>query len=284
MVLPSRCDRVMFDTVQTVSGHFGFSHALVREAMYERLSATRRVRLHLRAAEALERLSEPMNVPLADLAYHFTQAAPVGGAERAIEYAKRAAQEAASTLAQNEAADFYALALDALPFSRTLTDVEDLRADLHARRGAALASIGDWPEAKAAFAAALEHVSPHRLEVRAELLLKLAMAQFWLLDIGALRSLVTEVLHLAERAARPDLTAEALGWLGRADQADGNLGAAIETDRKAFRLTRGVVNGPLVHAPLTLYLAGRLPPDRGRRGADQVSGGADDGRGCSDVH
>ncbi len=200
-----------------------------------------------------------MNIPLADLAYHFTQAAAVGGAERAIEYAKRAAEQAASALAQNEAARFYALALDALPFIQTLTDLEDLRADLHARRGAALASIGDWPEAKAAFAAALEHVSPGRLELRAELLLKLAMAQFWLLDIRELRSLVTEALHLAERAVRRDLTAEALGWLGRADQADGNLGAAIEIDRKAFRLTRGVVNGPLVHAPLTLYLAGRLP-------------------------
>jgi tetratricopeptide (TPR) repeat protein len=245
--------------VPGVSGRFGFSHALVREALYERLSATRRVRLHLRAAEALERLSEPMNIPLAELAYHFTQAAPVGGAERAIEYAKRAAEQAASALAQNEAARFYALALDALPFGHTLTDVEDLRADLHARRGTALASIGSWPEAKAAFAAALEHVSPRRLEWRAELLLKLAMAHFWLLDIGELRSLVTEAMHLAERAVRPDLTAEALGWLGRADQADGNLGAAIEIDRKAFNLTRGVVNGPLVHAPLTLYLAGRLP-------------------------
>ncbi len=245
--------------VPDVSGRFGFSHALVREALYERLSTTQRIRLHLRAAEALERLSEPLKIPLADLAYHFTQAAPVGGAERAIEYAKRAAEQAASALAQNEAARFYGLALDALPFSHTLTDVEDLRADLHARRGAALASIGNWPEAKAAFAAALEHVSPRRLELRAELLLKLAMAHFWLLNIGELRSLVTEALGLAERAVRQDLTAEALGWLGRADQADGNLGAAIEIDRKAFKLTRGVVKGPLVHAPLTLYLAGRLP-------------------------
>src|SRR5437763_2624613 len=140
-----------------------------------------------------------MNIPLADLAYHFKQAAAVGGAERAIEYSKRAAEQAASALAQNEAARFYALALDALAFSQTLTDVEDLRADLHARRGAALASIGNWPEEKAAFAAALEHVSINRPEVRAELLIKLAMAQFWLLDIGGLRSLDTESLYLAER-------------------------------------------------------------------------------------
>jgi tetratricopeptide (TPR) repeat protein len=85
------------------------------------------------------------------------------------------------------------------------------------------------------------------------------MVNFWLLDIAALRPLVTEALDLAERVARQDLAAEALGWLGRAAQADGNLEAAMEVDRRAFAIPGVTTTGSLVYSPLTLYLAGELP-------------------------
>jgi tetratricopeptide (TPR) repeat protein len=97
------------------------------------------------------------------------------------------------------------------------------------------------------------------MERLAEILLALAMANFWLLDIAGLRPLATEALGLAERVGRRDLAGDALGWLASAEQADGNLGAAVETDRRALALTGGVTVGALVHAPLRLYLAGELP-------------------------
>jgi predicted ATPase/DNA-binding winged helix-turn-helix (wHTH) protein len=242
-----------------VQGRFSFSHALIREVLYEKLSETRRIRLHCRIAEVLESTSPADALPLADLAYHFVQAAPVNGYELAVDFATRAAREATESLAHEEAAQFYELALQALAFSAPARSIDDLRADLHANRGDALASVGNWPAAKVAFDDALQFLDSSRLERRAELLLKLAMVNFWLLDIAALRPLVTEALGLAEQVARHDLAAEALGWLGRAAQADGNLEAAMEVDRKAFATPGVTTTGALVYSPLTLYLAGELP-------------------------
>jgi DNA-binding winged helix-turn-helix (wHTH) protein/tetratricopeptide (TPR) repeat protein len=244
---------------QGAQGRFSFSHALVREALYEKLSMARRVRLHSRIAEVLEQMFASGACPLADLAYHFVQAAPQNGYERAIEYSTRAAREATDSLAHEEAAQFYEMAVHALSFSAPSRGIEDLRASLHAHRGDALASVGNWLSAKSAFDAALQHLDSTHFERRAELLLKLAMANFWLLDIAAVRPLVTEALGLAEQVCRPDLAAEALGWLGRAEQADGNLQAAIDVDRRAFALRGAAITGALVLAPLTLYLAGKLP-------------------------
>jgi tetratricopeptide (TPR) repeat protein len=64
----------------------------------------RRAKLHLRIAEALEAApSSPSARALADLAHHFTAAAPVGGRERAVEYNLLAAKAAAAALAFDEA-------------------------------------------------------------------------------------------------------------------------------------------------------------------------------------
>src|SRR4051812_9894290 len=63
---------------------FAFAHALVRETLYERPIASRRLRLHLRVAEALE--ISPLVVHPAELAHHYFQARAVGGADKAIMY------------------------------------------------------------------------------------------------------------------------------------------------------------------------------------------------------
>ena len=242
-----------------VQGRFSFSHALIREVLYEKLSETRRIRLHCRIAEVLESNSPADALPLADLVYHFVQAASLNGYERAVDYATRAAREATESLAHEEAAQFYDLALQALAHRAPAREIDDLRADLHAKRGDALASVGNWPAAKEAFDSALKFLHSSCPERRAELLLKLAMAHFWLLDVASLRPLVTEALGLAERVARQDLAAEALGWLGRAAQAEGNMEGAMELERRALAIPGVPMKGVLVFPPLTLYLAGELP-------------------------
>jgi DNA-binding CsgD family transcriptional regulator/tetratricopeptide (TPR) repeat protein len=84
---------------------YRFTHELVRRALHDRVSALRRAELHLRVAEALEAAPGPRTRrELADLAYHFASAAPLGGHERAVEYSLLAADAASAALAHEEAA------------------------------------------------------------------------------------------------------------------------------------------------------------------------------------
>jgi DNA-binding SARP family transcriptional activator len=90
-----------------------FTHELVRRAVYDRISGIRRPELHLRVGEALERThaDDPDRV-LLDLAHHFTLAAPVAGAERAVEYNLRASKAAIGAAAYGEAATRLSAALE----------------------------------------------------------------------------------------------------------------------------------------------------------------------------
>jgi tetratricopeptide (TPR) repeat protein len=94
-------------------GNYRFSHALIRESIYEGMSVPRRTRLHKRVGEAIEAAQGRRRARyLPELAYHFTRAADSEDAEKAITYALRAAEQATSMLAHEEAAEHYARALD----------------------------------------------------------------------------------------------------------------------------------------------------------------------------
>ena len=83
---------------------YRFTHELVRRALYDRLSSMRRAELHLRVGNALEQSAGRSGRALADLAYHFTSAAPFGDTERAVSYNVLAARAASAALAFDEAA------------------------------------------------------------------------------------------------------------------------------------------------------------------------------------
>ena len=74
------------------SDRYQFTHALVQQTLSESLSASRKVRLHARIGEVLETLygNRPEN-HAAELAHHFSQAAPVLGIEKLVHYALMAA-------------------------------------------------------------------------------------------------------------------------------------------------------------------------------------------------
>jgi predicted ATPase len=94
---------------------YRFSHALVQETLYAELSTGRRVRLHRQAGEALEALHAHDLVPqLAALARHFFQSASFGTADKAVDYALRAAERAESQAAWESAGEHYERALQAL--------------------------------------------------------------------------------------------------------------------------------------------------------------------------
>jgi DNA-binding CsgD family transcriptional regulator/tetratricopeptide (TPR) repeat protein len=91
---------------------YRFTHELVRRAVYDRLTSVRRAELHLRVGEAREAGGAPSVRTLADLAHHFTAAAPLGEVGRAIEYDVLAARAATEALAFDEAARLLTTALD----------------------------------------------------------------------------------------------------------------------------------------------------------------------------
>ncbi len=92
-----------------------FTHALVRAALYDGLTAARRGQLHRRVAEAVEGLHPGRtHEHLAELAHHFSRAAAMGGAPRAVAYSALAGQKALGQLAHDDAAAYFRQALDLL--------------------------------------------------------------------------------------------------------------------------------------------------------------------------
>ena len=95
-------------------GRLRFAHALIGDTLRDELTAPARLRLHKAAGEALEVVySADLDAHLAELAQHFFAAAPSGVSGKAVDYARRAGDRAASQLAFEEAIRLYDMALDA---------------------------------------------------------------------------------------------------------------------------------------------------------------------------
>ncbi len=80
-------------------GDYAFTHALVRQTIYDGLSAARRARLHRTLGEALEASGD---APVEALAHHFAEAED--GAGKAADYALAAGRDAIRRLGYEEAA------------------------------------------------------------------------------------------------------------------------------------------------------------------------------------
>ena len=73
--------------MEGAAGRYRFSHALIRETLYDELRTTHRLRLHRRVAEVLESLAGSDESRLAELSHHFCEAATGGDVEKAVDYA-----------------------------------------------------------------------------------------------------------------------------------------------------------------------------------------------------
>lgn len=131
-------------------GRLRFSHAVVAQAVYEAMSPTQRMQLHLAAAEALEqRHGRDLDAVLAALALHYSAAVPLAEVGKAVDYARRAGDRAVRQLAYEEAARLYVLALSAQA-SGAASDT-GARIDLMLAIGDAYARAGDRDASKGAF-------------------------------------------------------------------------------------------------------------------------------------
>jgi DNA-binding winged helix-turn-helix (wHTH) protein len=96
-------------------GRYRFTHALVREALYEEIETSERALIHRRVAETLEQMQgmgPPLN--LAEIAFHHTEGASPEEFEKAIVFARRAGERAVEQLAWEEASTHFRDALKLL--------------------------------------------------------------------------------------------------------------------------------------------------------------------------
>ena len=135
--------RVIAELPRSIDQYW-FSHALIRETLYEELSTTRRVRLHRQIGEALEELDAEPNLP--QLAYHLCEAASAGDVDKAIDYARRAANSALAHFAYEEATAHYERALQVAELKEKADD--RLRGELLLALGEAQDSAGDSDRAR----------------------------------------------------------------------------------------------------------------------------------------
>lgn len=93
-------------------GRYAFTHILIRETLYEDLTAAKRMRLHRTVAETLEKsYAAQLELRLPELAHHWFKSAQAGDADKTMRYARQAAERAMSQKAYEEAVRLYQRAL-----------------------------------------------------------------------------------------------------------------------------------------------------------------------------
>jgi tetratricopeptide (TPR) repeat protein/tRNA A-37 threonylcarbamoyl transferase component Bud32 len=134
---------------------YTFAHELIRQTLIGELSVPRRLRRHLKTAEAFERVYAGREAEhAAALAYHYFQAGSVDE-EKTTGYLLLAGQQALAAGAFDEA-------LDQADKAFSVIESADARrrGDLVSLRASALRGLGQWREALDAFAEAFELLAP----------------------------------------------------------------------------------------------------------------------------
>jgi DNA-binding CsgD family transcriptional regulator len=117
LVIPALQPAVLAGIIDEISSDtFQFSHALIRDVIYQSIPLLQRRCLHLTAGRVIEQLSTPIDPPYAVLSHHFSQAATVSGASDAVRYAVLAARDALTRYAWEAAIDQCECGLRAIRF------------------------------------------------------------------------------------------------------------------------------------------------------------------------
>ena len=124
------------------SDRYEFSHALVRQTLLDALSASRRQRLHLALADAMETVRGNDSRYTADIARHLYDAGPLAEPGRARRFLFEAGRVAFATAAADEALEAYNKALE---LDGAIGDEERARILYH--RGTAWRALNRWDDA-----------------------------------------------------------------------------------------------------------------------------------------
>jgi DNA-binding CsgD family transcriptional regulator len=239
-------------------GTYQFTHALIRDALYDEMPAPPRMRVHQRIASTLERLHGSDPAPwLSALAHHYGAAGTAGSTAKAVEYATRAAVHAEATLAYEEAGRLYTEALRAIEPAR------------EAERCSLLLALGDVQTKTAAHEAAIEtfneaaklarHIAAPGALARAALGYETCSWRTNGVGIVA-AALVKEALAanpLLDSPQRARLLAALCRALVNADRVD----AAVAIHGQAVQMARRLNDSEVLFAALSAIVPARWRPD-----------------------
>jgi DNA-binding SARP family transcriptional activator len=237
--------RVVAD-VPGMHGALRFAHVLIRDTLYERLTATRRMRLHRLAVGALEgSFGERSGPHLAELAHHAMAGSEF---EAGLRYARQAGDRSAELLAYEEAARLYGTALEALELASP-GDVS-ARCGVLLSLGEAQIRAGQSVVAKQTFFAAADVARrrglPHELARAAA---GYAGRTTWVRAGGDDRLVPLLEEGLGAVGDDVELRATLLGRLAGALRDDPSRERADALSREAVELARGTENpAALAHA------------------------------------
>jgi len=152
-------------------GIYQFTHALIRQTIYQDLPTVDRLRLHGRAGDALVTVhSAHLESALTRIAHHYHEAAALGNAEKAVVYALRAADSAVRMGAYEDALLHYDHVIETLGKAGLTHDERLARA--YILKGSALRQLG---QVQQSIATLLEAVNRTRILGSAELLVDVLM-------------------------------------------------------------------------------------------------------------
>jgi class 3 adenylate cyclase len=263
--------------IEESSGRYRFNHALVRQSLLAELPSVRRLRLHQRIAATLETEPGADDELLAEVAYHYFECAWAGNAVKAVEYCRRAADQAMARLAYEGAADFFDRALHALEeIDDELPDREDQIAAVLIARCEALLAAGDVTAAAGAVAKLQEAARDSaRLAAWATCFdgqLSMLVHPERLDEIegavGAAAGKLAELDDAAGEAMAHTVRATCLHRLGRIGDCEIALDDALTAARRAREHRR--VNAVLANAPLAALWGPNPVPRAGGRCLDVV--------------
>jgi ATP/maltotriose-dependent transcriptional regulator MalT len=232
--------------VDACTGRFRFTHGLVRTVLAAETPLQQAVVLHIRAAEALEDLHrDGLSEVSAEIARHWAAVAITGERRPAVDWARRAADDAARALAYEEASRLYTSALahggaalaagertdlllaqagvdvaagrftEALAACRQAVELAEAagRTDLVATAALTLDAVGDrsWDRTVQDWCSrALDALGEDDIAVRARLLARLAETRFYSGDVAGADAPAASALTLAEACDDPDALVAAL--------------------------------------------------------------------------
>ncbi len=245
-------------------GRLRFTHALIRDALYEAIPAGQRLRLHQQAGEALEAFYQPdLDPHLAELARHFFEAAAGGGAGKAVGYAERAGHRALALLAYEEAARLFKMALAALSLARP-HGKDQRRCRLLLGLGDALTRMGERRAAREELLRAADVA--RRYQMAEELgRAALAYAGRFTFERGASDRHVIPLLQdaramLAEEQGAGPVRAQVLAHLAAALRDQPDRGPRDALSREAVALARASGDPPTLAYTLSCRLNALMGP------------------------